>query len=500
MSGLRRTAVTGFLWQIFGSLGQRGAAFIATLVLARFLPKEDFGVVGVALAIIIILELFRDAGVMNAIITYRGDERKLASTAFWILLIPGVCLATGLIIVAPYLEQAFAYPRLAMVLRGMALAQLLDTFRLVPNALMSRRHMFRERSIAETSAVFIATAFAIGALFMLPKDQQIWALAFMWIVRYVALAILFNLFLPVVPRFEFDREIARKLSRTGMGMLLSNIPSGSTEWITSLFVGARTNEAAMGVFRLGMSLALPASLIGISANTTFFPIFASRREDMEQFIERAVRSIRIVNVLTLAFVGWFIVVARDLVPVLLTDRWIAAVPAAKWITIGTTFKAYTFLCSTPLLACERNSYAAIAWWSTFVAMIGLMPFVPFGRDDSTTPAILFTIIMGTGAVVGFAMLRVGLGVSLGRIATALLPGFVVSGVPALIAWIIVESLPQMLDWQRLLIASGAFGLSFVPLCGRIMSDGWAALLRLEGWNKVVRSPENDSARAAVQDD
>lgn len=455
---------------------------------------------GVALAVIVIVELFRDAGVANAIVTYRGDERRLPSTAFWMLLLPGVLLATGVIVVAPVLERLFDYPRLAIVLRAMAAAQFLDTFRLVPNALMGRRHMFRERSIADTASVFIAAVFAIGALFSLPEHERIWALAFMWIVRYIAAAILFNIFLPVIPRFEFDRRIAQKLSRTGMGMLLSNIPSGSTEWITSLFVGARTNEAAMGVFRLGTSLALPAALIGNSATSTLFPLFASKRDEMERYVERALRSIRVVNLWTLAFVGWFVVVARDLVPVLLTERWLAAVPAAQWIAIGTTFKVYTFLCSTPLLACEKNSYAAVAWWSAFVAMLLLMPFVPFGRDDPTTPAMLFTIIMGTGATVGFAMLGKAFGIRLSTLLGALLPGYFACGVPAVLVWLLVLRLDQLADWQRLLAASLIFVLLFMLFCGRIMSDGWFALFRLDGWKKTLQPHENEARRPGVQKD
>lgn len=480
-----------------GFVGQRGAAFIATLILARFLSKEDFGVVGVALAIVTIVELFRDGGVANAIVTYQGDEKRLATTAFWILIATGGLFCGSVILSAPLFERAFDYPRLAIILQAMAGAQLLDTFRIVPNALMGRRHMFRERAICETIAVTVATAVAVGSLFILPKDQQIWSLAFMWIVRYVVATIAFNAVVPVIPMLAFDRDIAKKLTKTGAGMLMSNIPSGSTEWLCTIIIGVRTSPVVAGLYRVGTSLSLPAALIGTSATTALFPILAMNRDDPAKFVERSLRSIKIVNIISLAFVGWFIVVASDLIPLLLGERWNPAVGAAQWLAVAALLKTYAFMCSTPLLASERNSYAAITWWSAFLMMLIVLPWVPFADGDATRPASMTALVMGTGAIVGFIMLSMGLGFNIVRVLTALVPGYVIAGAAAAGSFVVARLCGDMEMALRLALATVAFGLLFFPLCGKIIGNGWLSLLRVSGWKSMLRSQDEKNVQTPV---
>ena len=91
--------------------------FISTIVLARLLSKDDFGVVGYALTAIAFLDVASELGVAEAVVYYEEDEKKF-STAFWIGLLIGIALFSLSWILAPLLVLWFQDERVLIVFVG----------------------------------------------------------------------------------------------------------------------------------------------------------------------------------------------------------------------------------------------------------------------------------------------------------------------------------------------------------------------------------------------
>ena len=77
---LRRDVGRGLFWVAVASLGSRGLALFRDLILARLLVPDDFGLVGYALLIISMLELFKELGFSSALIYRRDDLQEAANT------------------------------------------------------------------------------------------------------------------------------------------------------------------------------------------------------------------------------------------------------------------------------------------------------------------------------------------------------------------------------------------------------------------------------------
>ncbi len=83
---LGKQAAQGAAWNYAAFLLSKGLLFVATLILARLLSPEEFGLVGMALLVITVLEIFRDFGI-GASLIYRqseGDREAAANVAFWL--------------------------------------------------------------------------------------------------------------------------------------------------------------------------------------------------------------------------------------------------------------------------------------------------------------------------------------------------------------------------------------------------------------------------------
>src|SRR5438270_2634770 len=79
---LGRQAAHGAAWNYAAFLVSKGLLFVATLILARLLSPADFGLVGMALLVISILDILRDFGIGAAVIYYQKEGQAAADLAF----------------------------------------------------------------------------------------------------------------------------------------------------------------------------------------------------------------------------------------------------------------------------------------------------------------------------------------------------------------------------------------------------------------------------------
>ena len=87
-SGLGNATIYGAAWKYFTFFSGRLMILVSTIVLARLLSKDDFGLVGYAVTAINFLDIIRDLGIGPAVI-YHSDDERISTTAFWLGLIFG---------------------------------------------------------------------------------------------------------------------------------------------------------------------------------------------------------------------------------------------------------------------------------------------------------------------------------------------------------------------------------------------------------------------------
>ncbi|MCH8275093.1 MAG: oligosaccharide flippase family protein [Armatimonadetes bacterium] len=487
MSQLKRTAVTGYLWQILGQVGQRGVALLAIMILARFVSKEDLGVYGVAISVITFIEMLRLGGVLQAFIAHPGDEEDAKDTVFWIALLLGVGYTAILFLGAPAVASLFKSPDLLPILRVLSLTQLIDSFRLVPHALLLRRYRFREKSICDSVPVFIGAAAAVVSLAFLPEDKRVWCLVLMFLCRSLSAVVITHLFLPHWPRATFDKAIGRTLAWNGFKILMSNFPSGTLEQFLRPVVGLRAGMAAAGVFNLAYSTTTPAGMVSHAANWTLFPILARHAEQAEKLRDYLLRALKMVPLPAVALLTWLILTAPDLIPLAFSERWAPAAAPAQWLSLAIILRSYTYVSINSMLAAGRASPAIFIWWATLLLAVALFLKWPLAEGDATTPARIVAVFYGFSCLLSLILDSVTFGLRPVAIARALLPTAVSCGAAAAAASAVWAS--GLLDaWPllRLLVVTVVYTLTFLPICGKMMGGTWRSLFHPRGFKELLR--------------
>ena len=119
-AGLVKSTIHGTVWAYAATYSGKFLVFISTMILARLLTQEDFGLAGYALVVISFLEVFNDLGIGSAVI-YHRDEPRVLNTAFWLNVATGIVLFGLTWLVAPFAGWFFQDERAVELTRVLGL-------------------------------------------------------------------------------------------------------------------------------------------------------------------------------------------------------------------------------------------------------------------------------------------------------------------------------------------------------------------------------------------
>ena len=217
---LRTTAANSVKWAIVQVVGATGGRLLFTLVLARFLGPDDFGIVAQAMIYITLAMLLLDQGFGAALVQRRdlhpADARSVATL--------NLMLSVGLMIVtlvcAPLVADFFRTPELTAVLRVLGIGLVLKGLAIVPLMMTRRAFEFRELALLQTSAVMIA---GIVSLIAVAAGAGYWALVVQTLVGD-GLVLLGLLVLQGLPRFGIHGRSLHGMFRFSIPLLAVATP------------------------------------------------------------------------------------------------------------------------------------------------------------------------------------------------------------------------------------------------------------------------------------
>jgi polysaccharide transporter, PST family len=158
---LHRRSLRGGVLTMISQGGNVTTQVISTVVLARILVPEDFGLVAMVSAITGYIAIFVDLGTRDAVAQHTRLKEEEASAMFWITAATGLTFALVTVSCAPLIAGFYGLPRLKTITMAMSVPFLVSALYYQQQALMRRALMFRQLAIIDVSGNAIGTAFAI---------------------------------------------------------------------------------------------------------------------------------------------------------------------------------------------------------------------------------------------------------------------------------------------------------------------------------------------------
>jgi len=153
---LTNKTVRGFFWSFFERGGHQSVQFIVSVILARLLLPEDFGLLAILLVFIQISISLVDSGFGAALIQKQGTTHLDECSVFYFNLFLSILVATALILAAPYIADFYGNPILTPLCRALSLCVVLGAFSVVHVAILSKQVDFKSQSIVNIIAALVS--------------------------------------------------------------------------------------------------------------------------------------------------------------------------------------------------------------------------------------------------------------------------------------------------------------------------------------------------------
>jgi PST family polysaccharide transporter len=269
---LEGRAAKGFAYAGATFAIQRLLVFIATLVVARILVPNDFGLVAFALAILNYVDVLTDAGLSEALV-YRADaeDPRVSSTAFWIGMFGAMVLTAVVWFAAPALQR-FGGSETVPLLRVLAFDFVLSAIGKVHEYRLRHALEFRRLFVPTTVAALVTGTVSIVAAL---AGAGAWALVGGILSGSLVRSVLLWIACPFRPRFLVDRRYIRSLLVFGSGIVAVGLLGELAKNIDYVIVGAKLGTTALGFYYVAFRLP-ELVILGVMqiANDVLFPYYS----------------------------------------------------------------------------------------------------------------------------------------------------------------------------------------------------------------------------------
>ena len=310
-----------------------------TVILARVLDKEDFGVAGYAIVTINLLDMLQDLGLGPSIIFHKEDSER-SNTAFWLGISLSLCLFGTVWLAAPLAGMFFKDDRAISVIRILALTFPLTALSNIHDSLIRKELKFGRKMIPDLIRVSSKGAIAIVLAFL---GFGAWSLIYGQILGTALCTIAFWWICPFRPSFHFDSKHVRPLLTYGLGSVFVDLLGAITINADYLLVGRFLGAAALGVYTI--SFRIPELLIkqfcGVIGRV-MFPVYTRIRADGAGLGHSFLRTIQFVTMVTFPVALGLILIAEPLVLTLFSSKWKEAIPVVRAISFYTLIRSLVF--------------------------------------------------------------------------------------------------------------------------------------------------------------
>ncbi|RMF38266.1 MAG: lipopolysaccharide biosynthesis protein [Chloroflexi bacterium] len=408
-------AVQGSLFNVGASLITATSGFVRSVLLARLLAPEQFGVMTLALFFLSLVTQAQRLGFNRAFIHRQDDSPdNLATFATLRIGLTGTAVLLALA-GAPILGHLYPdHPGLAPVLAVLALLEVARAFNSVAETLLTRALQFRRLAVINVASSLTMTvvaplvALAGGGVWALVAEQATGVVvrtAGLWLYRR-----------PWRPRLGLNRDLARWYFRFGTFVFANTNLTFLLDRFDDFWTGTFLGATALGFYSRAYEFArYPRRLLSGPLVQVFFPTFALLQRDRLRLSRAFYRiSSLIIRVGFLVF-GAASLVAPEFIRLILGPRWMPMAVTFQLMLVYTLFDPLVTVCGNLLAALgQPHRLTRIQLVRVVVFIPAVILFSKMSRDINGV-ALAVDLMLLVGIILLFHQVREHVDFSLKRL-------------------------------------------------------------------------------------
>lgn len=316
----------------FIKFAQVGFSITRLVILARLLSPNDFGLLGVALLTLLVLETFSQTGFHKALIQKEEDTESYLDAAWTAMIVRGVILFILIFLGAPSIAAFFNVPEAKQVIQAIGLSFLISAFLNIGIIYFQKELEFKKQFIYQFSGTLANFIVAVTLAFIL---RNVWALVIGILVGNLVSLIASYVVQPYRPRLKFELSKMKSLFCFGKWVLGSSILVFIGENIDDAFVGKLLSATALGFYQMAYKIAnIPSTQVTHLFSAVAFPAFSLIQTQKQRLENAYFRILRLTMAFSMPIAMGTYILAPYFTRIFLGVKWMPIVPALKLLSVA----------------------------------------------------------------------------------------------------------------------------------------------------------------------
>lgn len=426
----KQKAKSGMGWSFLIQGGNQIINFIVSVILARILLPSEFGLIGMIAIFIIISKEFVNGGFSSSLIRTKEVDNGDYSTVFFINIITSVLMYVLLFFTAPYVAQFYEEPILTDLIRVLGIILLVSAFSFVQSTKLNKDLDFKTQFKLQLPALILSAAISI---WMALSGYGVWSL----VIRDLSYATFATLQLWFYsnwkPSLIFDKTKLKTHFNFGYKLSLTQIINTLFDNLYKVIIGKFFSAAQLGFYTRAKSLVeMPSGFFVSAFNRVAYPLLSSIGNDekkLKSVYSRLMKMLVFVITPILIYLG---IIAEPLIKLLLTEKWLPAVPYFQLLIIsGLFYPIHKYNLNICKVNGRSDLVLKLSMFENFLLLIGAFSAIWYGiyglLFSLVTVNILVTI---TNAFFSGRLINYGLILQ----TKDLFPSFLLGGIAGLITF------------------------------------------------------------------
>lgn len=316
---LKDKTVKGVGWSAIDNIAGYGVTFVVSVVLARILSPEHYGLIGIIAIFTAVCQALINAGFTTALIRKKDATDDDYNTVFIVNLAMSLMLYAVIFLCAPLIADFFYNEELVDLTRVSSLSMIIGALAMVQQTRLTKRIDFKSQTKITITAsvssgivgvVMALLSFGVWALVAQTLTSQIIRTSLLWMVN------------KWIPSLCFSSKSFHELFGFGWKMMASSILDTVWKELYQVIVGKFYSPATLGQYTRakGFSQLLSNNLTAVIQRVTY-PVLSNIQDEKERMVRAYRKMIKITMFITAISTFFLGAISEPLLYCLIGPKW-----------------------------------------------------------------------------------------------------------------------------------------------------------------------------------
>lgn len=386
--GYTKQAIKGFSWTAGIRIITRTLSLVKNVIIARIFSPYQFGAFGIATLVLVFAEIVTETGINTFLIQNKEDTDKYINTSWLVSIIRGTIIFLVIITASPFISSFFRNSDSMSLLILISFVPLLRGF-INPSVIKFQKDlMFNKLFIYQTSC-FLVEVFSSIILVLI--THRVEALVYGMIVSTIFEIIISFMMIKPTPRLIFDLSVFKKIIGYGKWITASTIFNYFYQHGDDIVVGRILGSASLGLYDMAYRFSLvPLSDVADVVSNVTFPVYVKISADTKRLRRAFLKTLSGVILITFPIALIIFLFPKEIISLILGEKWLLAVPALKILGIFGFVRAISSFSQNIFLSLgKQNIFTLISLVGLGGLAVTIVPFVTIWGITGAAYSALF---------------------------------------------------------------------------------------------------------------